>query len=205
MRKKAEYVDPRIRRTRQLLKEAFFKLLEKKSFDALTVQDIADEATLNRATFYTHFVDKFALVDYFIGELFEEKITLHLSGNPECKLRALILATCEFLETMQTCPTFEGGQFAPLVESKVKALIRRLLLAELKQLSGKKRNSSDLDLASTVASWAIFGAALEWSRSDHARSAKTFVEQVIPLITASLEISSGGTCGKKTAPRKPAK
>ncbi|MEO6054355.1 MAG: TetR/AcrR family transcriptional regulator [Chthoniobacterales bacterium] len=202
MRKRSEYVDPRIQRTQQLLKEAFFKLLEKKSFDALTVQDIAEEATVNRATFYTHFVDKFALLEYFIGELFEEKIALQFVDTPECKLRALILATCEFLQKIQTCPGAGDGQFAPLVESKVKTLIRQLLLTELKRMNGKNRTSSDLDLAATVTSWAIFGAALEWSRSDHARPAKAFAEQVIPLITASLAISSGGTCGKKSPAQK---
>ena len=60
-----ERLDPRIRRTRQLLQDALRNLLEKKEFDKISVQDITEGATVNRATFYAHYEDKFAL----LGEL----------------------------------------------------------------------------------------------------------------------------------------
>src|ERR1700687_3588662 len=60
-----EKLDPRIRRTRQLLQDALRRLLVEKEFDKISVQDITEAATLNRATFYAHYPDKFAL----LGEL----------------------------------------------------------------------------------------------------------------------------------------
>ena len=54
--------DPRILRSRRMLMEALAKLLMKKEFDDISVQEIADEATLNRATFYLHYPDKNALL-----------------------------------------------------------------------------------------------------------------------------------------------
>src|SRR5208337_1812010 len=53
-------LDPRIRRTRQSLQDALEKLLSKKDFEEISVQDVAETATLNRATFYDHYPDKFA-------------------------------------------------------------------------------------------------------------------------------------------------
>ena len=53
--------DPRVKRTRKLLQDALLELLAEKSFDAITVQDIAERSTINRATFYAHFVDKYDL------------------------------------------------------------------------------------------------------------------------------------------------
>jgi len=47
-----ERLDPRIRRTRQLLQDALKRLLEEKEFDKITIQNITEAATLNRATFY---------------------------------------------------------------------------------------------------------------------------------------------------------
>ena len=64
-------IDPRIRRTRKLLLDAFQELLAEKDFDSITVQDITARATVNRATFYAHFTDKYALVDDLIREQFE--------------------------------------------------------------------------------------------------------------------------------------
>ena len=56
-------MDPRIRRTRQMLQDALKRLLEEKQFDKISVQDITVLATLNRATFYAHYPDKFALLE----------------------------------------------------------------------------------------------------------------------------------------------
>ncbi len=63
--------DPRVVRTRQLIIDAFVDLLGKKDFYSITVSDISKQATINRATFYAHFTDKFALIDrFFIGVLY---------------------------------------------------------------------------------------------------------------------------------------
>jgi len=40
-------------------------------FRDITVQEIADRATVNRATFYAHFEDKFDLLDSAIREPFK--------------------------------------------------------------------------------------------------------------------------------------
>ena len=53
-----ESTDPRIVRSRRMLMEALVKLLNQKEFDHISVQEIADEATLNRATFYLHYLDQ---------------------------------------------------------------------------------------------------------------------------------------------------
>ena len=56
-------VDPRIRRTRVLLQDALFNLLKSKPFESITVQDITTEATVSRATFYSHYLDKHDLLN----------------------------------------------------------------------------------------------------------------------------------------------
>ncbi|MDP4097674.1 TetR/AcrR family transcriptional regulator [Paenibacillus sp. P96] len=51
-------VDLRILKTRKAIKEAFLTLVQNKGYERITVQDIADEAMINRNTFYLHYVDK---------------------------------------------------------------------------------------------------------------------------------------------------
>ncbi len=53
--------DPRARRTRQRLQDALRKLLGEKPLDEILIQDVADAAEVNRATFYDHYSDKFDL------------------------------------------------------------------------------------------------------------------------------------------------
>lgn len=61
--------DMRIRRTHKLLSNALMKLLKEKPFEKISVIDICEEAMVHRATFYTHFEDKYQLLTYSLKEL----------------------------------------------------------------------------------------------------------------------------------------
>src|SRR5580692_12694586 len=129
-------VDPRIRRTRQMLFQAFQGLLAEKAFDLISVQDIAERSTLNRATFYDHFTDKFALLEAMMGERVRALIVARLAGNEgtcEEGLRQLILAACDFLAEVSSGCQKHQRQFEPMVESQVKAIIREFLLEDLQE------------------------------------------------------------------------
>ena len=85
--------DPRVRRTRKLLQQALMDLLAEKSFHSINVQDVVERATVNRATFYAHFPDKYALLDYVVGDWFREELKrAGLDSIPfnESNLRRLI-------------------------------------------------------------------------------------------------------------------
>lgn len=62
-------LDPRVIRTREMLREALMILIEKRGYNALTVQDITKQAGLNRATFYLHYRDKQDLLMHIIDEV----------------------------------------------------------------------------------------------------------------------------------------
>jgi AcrR family transcriptional regulator len=51
-------VDRRSARTRRALHEALISLILRKGYDAITVQEIIDEADIGRATFYAHYRGK---------------------------------------------------------------------------------------------------------------------------------------------------
>ncbi|MDR2976057.1 MAG: TetR/AcrR family transcriptional regulator [Streptococcaceae bacterium] len=58
--------DLRVKRTRKLITQAFISLLRKKKFEKISIQEIADDAMINRATFYAHYADKQDLYDSLI-------------------------------------------------------------------------------------------------------------------------------------------
>lgn len=51
-------VDRRIQKTRQSLFNALMDLILEKGYEAVTVQDIIDQANVGRSTFYAHFENK---------------------------------------------------------------------------------------------------------------------------------------------------
>lgn len=56
-------MDKRILKTKRMLKIAFFELLTEKEFQKITVTDICNRACTSRITFYTHYEDKFDLIN----------------------------------------------------------------------------------------------------------------------------------------------
>src|ERR1700761_3778693 len=152
-------IDPRIRRTRQMLFGAFQELLAEKAFDQISVQDISERSTLNRATFYDHFTDKFALLEAMIGERFSTLIEARMAGSKgtcEASLRQLILAACDFLAEVSSGCQKHQRQFEPIVESRVKAILREFLLEGMED-----HGTKNSELKATMVSWAIAGAALQ--------------------------------------------
>lgn len=194
--KEGENVDPRVRRTRHLLKQAFTELMTEKSFEAITIQDIADRATVNRVTFYAHFQDKYALLEHTIRTMIKEQLR---SQVPEAttfsqdSLARLILTVCEFLAEMDKhCPP-PHGQMASLMEKEIKAELHEILqewLAE-RSLNGSHPGPTP-EQAAMVASWAIYGAAAQWLQEARQEPAEAYVRQVLPMIEASVQLVIGG-------------
>ena len=103
----AEAIDPRILRSRQMLMEALARLLDHKEFADISVQEIADEATLNRATFYLHYADKNALLQAMTAARFRDLIARRGLSFTNCDgaLRAIALGVCDYLAETTGCPS----------------------------------------------------------------------------------------------------
>jgi len=182
--------DPRIRRTRQLLRQALEDMLAEKSFQAITVQDIAQRATVNRATFYAHFPDKYALLEYAARAMFRDRLQNEISEGPPFSPERLVLlmkTVCEFLaDTAHHCPP-PHGQMEPIMEKQIKAELVDVLLGWLDGAgSTPTPGGSTAELKATMAAWAIYGAAVQWRREQPARPAEEFARQASPLILAAL-------------------
>src|SRR5436190_8682302 len=179
-----ETLDPRIRRTRHLMQRALEKLLEKKEFEAISVQDIADAATINRATFYDHYTDKFSLLECSIAgrfhDLLEERLP-QLDVTCQAALQAIAMALCDYLARMQG-PGCKR-QLEPHMETAIIAVVRRTLLDGLQR--HPREDAIAPEMVAATASWAIYGAVKEWvktpDRSPSEEIAKTVMTLVSPI------------------------
>jgi AcrR family transcriptional regulator len=225
--KPVQGMDPRVRRTRQLLQQAFLELFQEKSFAAISVQDIAERATVNRATFYAHFEDKYDLLDSIIREQFQQVVASKLPSVPGWKasgLRLLIQAVFDFLGAFHShCPPTDT-QLAPLFERAVQQELYALLLTWLKQAPGAGARASRAsenaetqfpqapaavgagqrvspETLASVMSWAIFGTAAHWSQETKAPSAEDMTNQVMFALTEGVAKLTPGFVAERSAPQ----
>jgi len=184
-----EKIDPRVRRTRSLLGQALSDVLEEKNFQAVSVLDITEKAGVNRTTFYLHFPDKYALLDYNISQLFRQELERRMLSichySPE-NLNSLIITVAEFiLFSNSHCESRSTDQqFEALVEMAVKKQVQDVL-----QAWGEKIEfSSDSKTIGIAASWAIYGLSQEWYHDKKRPVVGDFAQKITPLINAILGV-----------------
>ena len=183
--------DPRVKRTRQLLLQAFIALLEdKQNIHSISVQEIAERATVNRATFYAHFEDKYALLQCWMREKFHQKLVIQLPDSSTLQkstLRQLILAVFDFLALFRSYIKPADRQYEPLLEIILQQELYELLLRWLKQHPSEAPLHEEIvETTAQVISWAIFGPAAQWSRGSRAISSTEMAHRVLGIVIAGL-------------------
>lgn len=180
-------MDPRVRRTRQLLHDALERLLDAKDFEEISIQDIADAATLNRATFYDHYPDKAALLGCHVALRFQALLdarNVRFDGTCAGALGTVALGVCDYLAGL---PGARGGRQRSMdahLESAVTTVVKGLIL------DGLRRHTScpttPLEMVAATLSWAIYGGAKEWvgapERPPSEQAAATIATLVKPIL-----------------------
>ncbi len=175
--------DPRILRSRRMLMESLARLLMKKEFEDISVQEIADDATLNRATFYLHYPDKNALLQAMTEVRFRDLIERRSITFTDCTgaLRAIALGVCDYLAETTGCPSQLArvpleGSIIPVVEGMFKEGLAHHEMAL----------GADAALLATTAAWAVFGAARRWFQTPNRIPAEEMAARIETMVSPVL-------------------
>lgn len=190
MTKKLKKLDPRVVRTRQMLRDALVSLIAEKGFDALTVQDIAERATLNRATFYLHYQDKHDLLVKSLHDAIDELMTdigpseangqLVFDGS----LRPIAGVFNHVAQHAQFYRVMMGAAGAPAFIVGVRDYIAEITLQWLTVLQPDPQQSTvPLDIVANSLSWSLLGVLIWWLEHDLPQPPEYMAEQFRRLMT----------------------
>ncbi|PWV95173.1 TetR family transcriptional regulator [Paenibacillus cellulosilyticus] len=158
--------DPRVLRTRQLIRESFRALLRSKGFDSITINDIAQRATINRATFYAHYEDKYALLEEITEQAFREMTPKEVMDAHELTgeiCDQLILLTYRYIIDFYQLCRMDSKSMAAIVDDKIKKMLQQTIVSILvKGDTLYRADHDDTELVSAMTGAAIYGAALHW-------------------------------------------
>lgn len=178
-------MDRRVQRTHQLLRQAAIETMKEKGFLAMTIQDIADRANVNRGTFYAHYPDKYALLDELIHDQFQallkKNLPLEARWNTQT-LRLLVKVVLEhFEDEYRQCDPAEVVD--PLLERATRDALANLLLTWLTQ---EKIAGTDfrvpVETIARIVSWTILGAAAHWYQEGLTLSAEQVADDVLLIV-----------------------
>ncbi|REE68075.1 TetR family transcriptional regulator [Paenibacillus taihuensis] len=187
-----EKVDPRVMRTRKLIVDAFETLLHTNDFKNTSIKDITDAATVNRATFYAHFTDKYELLDSVLTDY----LLNNVQGSLECHAQLnedsaakVFLAIAKFEKDLSITCRKSYESIRPMVENKIKESLKSVFIHLIaKQYPETEKDKAEI--CSVLLSWQIYGACLDW-QTNSSLTAEAYIEKAIPFLTkgmAALEI-----------------
>lgn len=180
-------LDPRIVRTRKLIMEAFMGLAIEKEFKDITIKDITERATVNRATFYYHFFDKHDLLEKVLSEDVLQgvlqNVTAHEALSPD-SLNDIFFSLLSFQNGLanQCARSYEA--FTPTIETIVKEELGRIFRELL------KRDRPDwpfekVELHSIVLSWSLYGMSTKYVRTGELPSHELMKETFSTLLATA--------------------
>lgn len=135
--------DARVRYTQRVIRESFLSLLREKPVNRITVKEVCELAELNRATFYAHYSDCFALMERIeldLLEAFEQSLRL-IDGFDVSALISAIYAMVERHE--DACRVLIFGGASPSVLGRMIDLARASSIAAWRR---QLHNASDAEL-----------------------------------------------------------
>ncbi len=137
--------DLRVRKTKANLYKGILKLLEKKSFEKISITDICKTAMINRSTFYDHYNDKYELLASILDEFKKDyessfKIT-HTYKHNKQYLIELAKQLIEFLEQnkikYKTLLLIQNNK--PIIEQNIFEVSYKELIRILKETNQMKQ------------------------------------------------------------------
>ena len=186
--------DPRSRRTRVGLQNAFMELVADRDFESVSIAMIAQRAEKNRATFYKYYKDKYELLrDCMLGWL-EEYIEGLEAAPPSEKDLPLFVADIErhYMEHRRFyVAILENGRFPAFYALFTKTLEGRILqwiemMRSATLLAAAPSSGVDAKRLAVFITYACFGALLDWLSNGDERDteshARMLASLVLPLV-----------------------
>lgn len=181
--------DLRVRRTRKLLSDALVALLAEQPFESITVRQICERAMVHRATFYTHFADKYELLRSVLTDVQADLLQIQTSKDWDAESGHFLLGFMDYVVAHRSLFTLllvekdshsltalMRHQFAAMTEAQVKAF----------QASGVHYSIPAPVMAQFFAG-AILGVIAWWLENDQPISAERLTEYLDHLLSKQYE------------------
>ncbi|OAS19158.1 TetR/AcrR family transcriptional regulator [Paenibacillus oryzisoli] len=184
-------IDPRILRTRQLLKDAFIELLQEMDIEKISVNRIAERATINRVTFYLHYRDIPDMLEKMADEMIEDinRILTHAQDvqiSKEEDWPMLVNLLEHFAEHAKFYKVVLASRRTPIFTERMLRLLTELVTSRIEKMGDESVLATagiQKDIAIWYGSSALIGTIVAWLRQDMPYTPVYLAKQFIMMRT----------------------
>lgn len=175
--------------TRNLIKEKFIELYEKKGLEKITVSEICEACSISRSAFYQHFDDKYSVLETIENELFEHFCEINEDMHT-IKIQDTDFSIPHWVETLKYIKEKEkfikplicypgDPSFVHKWNNLIQGTIRKRLLAD------NYHNARNIDLMIYSMASAMIGMYEYWFQHEPDLSPETIAETGTRLLWSS--------------------
>lgn len=167
MARKKGNIDPRILRTRKLLKDAFVGLLQEMDIENITVNRLAEHATINRVTFYLHYKDIPDMLEKMADEMIEE--INNILDNKSIEINEVGNLLEHIAENADFYKTILASKVVPIFRERLTILLRDRIVSEVEKQKDKSlllKAGIQKDILIWYKSSALIGMIISWLQND---------------------------------------
>lgn len=189
--------DRRVQRTRELLQQALIALIRERGYDAVTVQEIVDQANVGRTTFYLHYTSKDDLFlhchDAILGQ-FQLSSHTHLSReallSPEPP-QGMTMAYRHLVEARALLAPILQGKDGLLILLRIRDRMAEEIAAHLRTTFHEATSSIPLDLLASYLAGAQIALVQWWLEKRPAHAPERLAQAFHRLQRAAIRDAFG--------------
>lgn len=187
-----------MKKTDYMLSEAMIRLLEKRSFKKISVNDICQEAMVSRSAFYQHFADKYALLSFCM----ENQLRIQSEQLMRLPMEQAISVMLGRIQSNQRLlyHLFQADLNQELMEIFMSAFRRHVRMwIEQIQASGMELCES-VDRLTAFLAGGLAGTVISWIQEDFATPIETLArgQCELTLRTLGLKECERRACNPRT-------
>lgn len=180
-------MDLRVKKNYKLLTNSLLELLKQKPFEDIKVTDICDLAMVHRTTFYSHFQDKYQLLEYAIKEL-QKDISLEVLKSHDIEnIQEYYL---ELIKLFLQHISDNRDIYLPILNNNRNSITMDILYNTFiedvkKRLHEEKvtiKNNIPIEMVAEFYSNAIFGVCIWWLKNKEPISRDELMKYITELL-----------------------
>ncbi len=172
--------------TKKALKQSFLELLAQKPFKKITVSDITDRCGVNRMTFYYHFEDIYALLDYCLTSEMSKILDGKYDNTTWVEGMKNIFEVCLKYKTLLLNAYHFNSRGN--VESVLDPLVFSLTYHVVKEEAyGHKVKEDNLQFVANGYKYLLIGIVLDWIKNDMKEDYKEILKKIELMLTGETE------------------
>ena len=147
-------------KTKKTIENAMVQLLIEQPFDQISTVKLAEKAGISRSSFYTHYKDKYDMIEHYQSKLFH---TFEYIFQNMLITKDAILEVFEYLESQPLLAALLSENGTKEIQNFLRNKLHIMLSTDLqKRFMQLNLNTTELEYSSIYLTHALFGVCQTW-------------------------------------------